>query len=73
MRLLQILLMGAAVGILFGVFTLMVELAILMMQISSIQSDGGGGLGATSFASWAPVTTIAGFVLGAFWQYRRTS
>ena len=72
MRVLQIVLMGAAVGIVCGVFTLMVELAILMMKMSAIQSEGAGGLGAASVASWAPVTTLVGFCLGALWQFKRS-
>jgi hypothetical protein len=73
MRVLQIFLMGAAVGIVCGVFALMVELAVLMTRVSSAMSDTGGGLGATSIRSWAPETALVGFVLGALWQYRRTS
>ena len=73
MRVLQIVLVGAAAGIVFGVFTMMVELAGLMMQVSSLQRDGAGGLGAASATSWAPITALVGFVLGALWQYRRSS
>lgn len=73
MRVLQIVLMGAAGAVVCGVLTLMAELAWLMVEVSKIQSDGGGGLGVSSMASWAPVAALVGFVLGALWQYRRTA
>ena len=73
MRVLQIVLVGAAAGIVLGVFTLMLELAGLMMQASGLQRDGAGGLGAVSVTSWAPISALVGFVLGALWQYRRSS
>lgn len=73
MRVLQIALVGAATGIVCGVFTLMLELAVLMTRISSAQHDGGGGLGAVSASSWAPVAAVVGFLLGALWQYRRSA
>ena len=69
MRLLQIVLVGAAAGIVSGVVTLMIELAVLMTRAG----DGSAGLGAVSSISWAPVTTLVGFLLGALWQYRRSS
>jgi len=72
-RVLQILLVGAAAGIVCGVFTLLLELAALMTQISAVRNDGAGGLGAVSTASWAPVAALVGFLLGALWQYRRSS
>jgi hypothetical protein len=72
-RVLQIVLVGAAAGIVCGVFTLMLELAVLMTRISAVQSNGDGGLGAVSTASWAPVATLVGFLLGALWQYRRSA
>ena len=71
MRVLQIVLVGAAAGIVCAVFTLLLELAVLMARISAVQTDGGG-LGAASVVSWAPVAAIVGFLLGALWQYRRT-
>ena len=73
MRGLQIVLVGAAAGIVCGVFTLMIELAVLMTRAAAGQGDGGAGLGAVSVTSWAPVTTLVGFLLGALWQYRRSS
>ena len=73
MRVLQILLVGAAAGIVSGVFTLLIELTVLMTQVSAGQSGGGAGLGAVSMTSWAPVTTLVGFLFGALWQYRRST
>ena len=73
MRVLQIVLVGAAAGIVCGVFTLMLELAALMAQVSSAQNGAGGGRGAASISSWAPVAALVGFLLGALWQYRRSS
>ena len=73
MRVLQIVLVGAAAGIVLGVVTLMLELAVLMTRVAAGQGDAGAGLGAVSMASWAPVTTLVGFLLGALWQYRRSS
>jgi hypothetical protein len=67
---LQIVLMGAAAGIVFGVFTLMLELAGLMIQVSNRTE---AGLGAASVTSWAPISALVGFVLGALWQYRRSA
>jgi hypothetical protein len=72
-RLLQIVLVGAAAGIVCGVLTLMVELAVLMTRAAAGPGDGGAGLGAVSVTSWAPVTTLVGFLLGALWQYRRSA
>jgi hypothetical protein len=72
-RLLQIVLVGAAAGIVCGVFTLMLELAVLMARVSAVHNDGAGGLGAVSTASWAPIVALVGFLLGALWQYRRSS
>ena len=69
---LQIVLMGAAAGIVCGVFTLMLELASLMVRVSSAQA-AGGGLGAASVSSWAPITALVGFLLGGLWQYRRSA
>jgi hypothetical protein len=70
--LLRILLVGAAAGIVCGVFTLMLELAVLMTRMAAGQGEGSAGLGAVSMASWAPVTALVGFLLGALWQYRRS-
>lgn len=73
MRGLQIVLVGAAAGIVCGVFTLILELTALMTRAAAGQGVGGAGLGAASITSWAPITTLVGFLLGALWQYRRSS
>lgn len=70
---LQIVLVGAAAGIVCGVLTLMIELGVLMTRAAAGQGDGGAGLGAVSMTSWAPITALVGFLLGALWQYRRSS
>jgi hypothetical protein len=57
---LQIVLVGAAAGIVCGVFTLMLELAALMAQVSSAAEWRGGGLGAASISSWAPGGSACG-------------
>jgi hypothetical protein len=72
-RVLQIVLVGAAAGIVCGVLTLMIELAVLLMRAAAEQGGGSAGLGAVSMGSWAPITTLVGFLLGALWQYRRSS
>jgi hypothetical protein len=71
MRLVRVLLVGAAAGIVCGVLTLIVELGLLMMKVARL-ADESGSAGLVSHTPVAPYVALAAFLVGALWQYRRS-
>jgi hypothetical protein len=72
MKVARIILVGAAVGNTCGVLTLLIELGLLMAEATSMMNrPDAAGLGAASRITFAPYVALAGFILGALWQYRR--
>ena len=73
MRTARIVIVGAAIGITCGVLSLLLEFGLLMAEATSMMNNpDAAGLGAASRITFAPYVSLAGFILGALWQYRRS-
>jgi hypothetical protein len=73
-RPLKVVIIGGALGLAAGVLSAVVEFAILSARAyAEMQHDDAGGLGAVSAPLYAPYVALIGFIVGAVWQFRRSS
>lgn len=71
MRLLKSLVVGIILAMLAAVLGTFIELAFALSAITA-DITGGGGLGAVSWETHGPYYAVIGFVVGSYWQFRRS-
>ena len=71
MRLFKSLVVGIILAMLAAVLGTFIELAFALRAITG-EITGGGGLGAVSWETSAPYYAVIGFVVGSYWQFRRS-